>query len=134
MSSARLASRHQKNYPDNYLVVCYERLFSQPKETMQEICSFIGETYHPQMLNHGEIEKHSAENPPALLKQDLHFINSHAQQLMKYFGYGYDDLQLSPVEWISYGLAFPINLAALLVGKLGAELGQRELIQTELSV
>lgn len=134
LSSARLASQHQKRYPDKYLVVCYERLFSHPQECMQEICDFIGEAFHPQMLVHGEIESHSAEKPLVLLKQDLHFIHSHARQLMKYFGYGYGDLQLSHTEWISYGLTFPINLAALLVGKIGAELGQRELIQTELNV
>jgi len=134
LSSARLASRHQKNYPGKYLIVCYEQLFSQPKQTMQEICEFIGETFHPQMLTHGEIEAHATEQPPPLGKQDLHFIHSHTQHLMKYFGYEYDNLQLSRLEWLLYGLMFPTNLAALLIGKISTQLGQRELIRTELSV
>lgn len=134
LSSARLASCHQKLYSKQYLVVCYEQLFSSPESTMREICDFLGETFYPQMLSYGEIETHSAGKQYGLLKRDLHFIRSYAQQPMKYFGYGYDDLQLSWREQILYGLALPINLAALLAGTLGAGLGQREIIQTELSL
>jgi hypothetical protein len=101
---------------------------------MHEICNFLGETFSPQMLSHGKIETHSADKQKTLLKQDLHFIYSHAQQSMKYFGYGCDDLRLSWQERILYSLALPINLTAFLAGTLGAGLGQRELIKSELSV
>jgi hypothetical protein len=134
LSSARLASRHQKLYPTQYLVVCYEQLFSQPEQTMRQICDFLGEQFFPQMLNVGEIEAHSPVAQQVLLNRDLRFIHSHTRQLMKYFGYGYDDLRLSWQESVLYGLALPINLAALLAGTLGARLGQRELFQTELSL
>jgi hypothetical protein len=53
---------------------------------------------------------------------------------MKYFGYGYDNLQLSRYERILYGLTLPINIATLLAGTIGAGLGQREIIQTEMSL
>jgi hypothetical protein len=134
LSSARLASRHQKLYPKQYLIVCYEQLFAFPERTMREVCDFLGETFYPQMLTHGEIESHSADRQHGLLKRDLHFIHSFAQEPMKYFGYGYDDLQLSRYERILYGLALPINLATLLAGTIGAGLGQREIIQTEMSL
>jgi hypothetical protein len=101
---------------------------------MREICDFLGEMFYPQILMHGEIETHSANKQNSLLKRDLHFIHSHTQQLMNNFGYGCDNLQLSWQEKFLYGLVLPINLATLLAGTLGAELGQREIIQTELSL
>jgi hypothetical protein len=134
LSSARLANRHQKLYPKQYLVVCYEKLFAEPEQTMCEICNFLDETFYPQMLAYGEIKTHSPQKQHDLLKRDLYFIRSHAQESMKYFGYRYDDLQLSWREQVLYGLALPINLATLLAGRLGAGLGQREIIQTELSL
>ena len=133
LSSARLASRHQKLYPKRYLVVCYEQLFAHPEQTMREICDFLGETFYPQMLAVESIEAHSADKQQILLKRDLHFIYSHARQLMKYFGYDCNDLGLSRQDWILYELALPINLLALLAGTLGAGLGQRELFQMELN-
>jgi hypothetical protein len=134
LSSARLASRHQKLYPKQYLIVFYEKLFADPEQTMRAICNFLDETFYPQMLEYGEIAAHLAEKQHGLLKRDLYFIHSYAQESMKYFGYGYNDLQLSRREQILYGLSLPINLAALLAGTFGAGLGQREIIQPELSL
>ena len=132
LRSARLASRHQRFYPRQYLVVTYEKLFAHPEQTMREICAFLGETFSAEMLKYGQIEAHSTDKRKILPIWDQHFIHLHTRQWMKYFGYGRDDPQLSWQEQIMYGLALPINLAALLAGTLGAGLGQHELIQSEL--
>jgi hypothetical protein len=134
LSSARLASSHQRLYPKQYLVVYYEQLFSYPERTMREICDFLGETFYDDMLMYGEIKAHSTDKQKILLNRDLRFIRSYAWQMMKFFGYGYGHLQLSWQERILYGLTLPINLAALLAGTLGAALGQRKLIKRELSL
>lgn len=50
LASASLAVRHLRSYPYQYKVVRYEALVSSPVETLQGICEFLGEEYHPQML------------------------------------------------------------------------------------
>ncbi len=134
LSSARLASRHQQLYPTQYQVVFYEQLFDRPDQTLREICNFLDEPFEPQMLKVGEIEAHAAGTGRPLVKRDLHFIHTHAGQPMNHFGYGYAEQRLSWREWLLYRLALPVNLAALLAGTLGSGLGQRELIQKELSL
>jgi hypothetical protein len=48
--SARLASRLARARPENVKVVRYEWLASEPDVALQEICEFIGEPYHADML------------------------------------------------------------------------------------
>jgi hypothetical protein len=50
LSSLRLAERNRAKYPDRYMIVRYEMLATQPKETLRTICDFIGEEYTPLML------------------------------------------------------------------------------------
>jgi hypothetical protein len=51
LSSLNLARRHQERYPDQYMIVRYETLASEPEKTLHEICAFIGEEYTPVMLS-----------------------------------------------------------------------------------
>ncbi len=37
---------------ERYLEIRYERLVSEPEETLQRICGFLGEEFDPAMLNH----------------------------------------------------------------------------------
>jgi hypothetical protein len=50
VASIALAERNRARYPGRYMIVRYESLATQPEETLQEICSFIGEAYSPAML------------------------------------------------------------------------------------
>lgn len=50
LASARLAMRHQRRYPDRYLITRYETLVGQPAHTLQQICAFIEEPYVGEML------------------------------------------------------------------------------------
>ena len=47
LGSAFLAQRNQERYPDGYQVVRYETLVSQPKETLHQVCAFLGEVDIP---------------------------------------------------------------------------------------
>ncbi|MFW5942038.1 MAG: sulfotransferase family protein [Chloroflexota bacterium] len=38
--------------PARYLEVRYEDLVARPAETVREVCDFLGETFHPAMLDH----------------------------------------------------------------------------------
>lgn len=48
--SIGLAQRNLRRYPDNYLIVRYESLATQPEETVRAVCTFLGEDYEPGML------------------------------------------------------------------------------------
>lgn len=48
--SVGLAKRNLRKYPQQYKLVRYETLVSQPEATLGEVCSLIGEDYDPAML------------------------------------------------------------------------------------
>jgi hypothetical protein len=50
LRAIRHGQRNLKRYPDNYRIVRYESLASNPEDTLREICAFIGEDYAPEML------------------------------------------------------------------------------------
>jgi hypothetical protein len=50
LSSASLARNNQQRFPDQYMLIRYETLTTNPGGTLQEICTFIGEEYVPTML------------------------------------------------------------------------------------
>lgn len=52
--------------PETYLEVKYENLISRPKETMEDICTFLGETFSDQILNPNTLK---GGLPPALFGQ-----------------------------------------------------------------
>lgn len=48
--SVGLAKRNLKKYPEQYKIIRYETLVSQPEATLREICTFLGEDYDSVML------------------------------------------------------------------------------------
>jgi len=48
--SARVAKRNQQRYPDNYRIVRYETMVSEPESALKDICEFLNEEYSPSML------------------------------------------------------------------------------------
>lgn len=48
--SARAARRHATTYPDRYLVVRFEDLVADPRETMEHVCRFVGVDFAPSMM------------------------------------------------------------------------------------
>jgi hypothetical protein len=48
--SVDLAERNQQRYSGSYLTVHYEKMVTEPEQTLHLICDFLGETYTPDML------------------------------------------------------------------------------------
>jgi hypothetical protein len=51
LRSARLARRNALRYVDRYKIVRYESLVSDPKRTLDDVCTFVGENYSSAMLS-----------------------------------------------------------------------------------
>ena len=49
--------------PDRYLEVRYERLVQDPQPVLEEICSFLGETFQPAMLDHVQLARRIGPGP-----------------------------------------------------------------------
>jgi hypothetical protein len=113
--SVGLARRNQKRYPDNYLLVRYESLITQPEETLRQICDFLGESFVPEMVAMiGEEDTAVSPTAPSLAKQEIAFTQSVARRYMLAFGYRLTKPQLSPRDWVQfYLLDWPANLATL---------------------
>lgn len=56
--SLRLAERHRRTHPDGYLIVRFEDLVADPETTLREVCRFLGEPFHPAMMEMGEAPTH----------------------------------------------------------------------------
>lgn len=50
LSSIYAARRNMRKYPENYMILRFEDLVSDPENTCRKICEFIGEEYDPVML------------------------------------------------------------------------------------
>ena len=57
LSSAALGKKYQAKYPDQYKVIRYETMVTQPQSTMKEICSFLGVKYEPAMIELKDIPR-----------------------------------------------------------------------------
>jgi len=51
LESARLAEEYQNKYGENYKIVKFEDMVLQPKETLEDICLFIGIEFDNSMLD-----------------------------------------------------------------------------------
>jgi len=131
--SAGLAIRNQKMYPDRYKVVSFERMVSQPEETLRDVCSFLDEMYDPAMLMLEGIprfQKVSAsqakpvESPLSVeyigryhklvSKKDIAFIQMVSRQDMLAHSYPLEPIRLALVERIHfYAIDCPVNLLSM---------------------
>jgi len=48
--AAKLHYKYQKQYPENYMLVSYERLVQKPGGAVKELCDFIGMPFNEKML------------------------------------------------------------------------------------
>lgn len=130
LTSASLAKKYQRRFPQSYRIVRYEALVSRPADTLRSICAFLGETYYPEMIEM-RAEKRFTKLPargsstPSPLSTDfiglyrqeltpfeIAFIQQRAGRLMKLFGY-----ELEPVQKTQPGTAFDWLLhSASLIG------------------
>jgi hypothetical protein len=49
--------------PGRYLEVYYERMVQEPKQTLERVCEFLDEPFHPDMLNHSRLARQIGPGP-----------------------------------------------------------------------
>lgn len=106
--SAELALVNVSRFPENYLVVQYEQLVTDPITVLESICDFIDEPFEPEMLAMGEAKQFKLEGGNSsygpresgeifstsvgryvsvLTPQQIRYIDRVAGELMTEFGY-----------------------------------------------
>jgi len=132
--SANLAKRNQDLYPGRYKILFYEALIASPEETLREVCAFIQEDFVPQMLTlegalrfgdedslgtglasdweRGVVEFNLA-NKGALSRREVAFMQGHAQNVLRRFGYQLSSVRFSPADMLLYYLDLPFSLARM---------------------
>lgn len=135
LSSVHLAERNRERYPQQYKVVRYEQLAAQPEETLREICTFIGESYAPEMLSmegastfrdEGGNSSYGQRKPgvistdsigrfqKVLSKAEIAFVQAHARDEMREMQYAPVPVAFAPHEQVLFTLAQrPFNIARL---------------------
>lgn len=129
LESVRLAGRNSQRYPDNYLVLAYERLVSRPEDTLREISEFVGEDYVPAMLTldgaigfgaktqagtSSELEtgvvEFQLDKLHAASPREVAFMQAFAKKEMSARGYKAQALRFSPFEFLLYyGMDWPVS-------------------------
>jgi hypothetical protein len=134
--SSRYALQNLEKYPNHYRVIKWENLLKDMDGTLQVICNFLEEEYHPEIIkmegleemglvehkdssNHfRQLEKKETSNSYQLSNNDRAFIFSHAKLEMQHFGYEVDKIQRSFIERIKFvGLDYPGYSAGVILRK-----------------
>jgi hypothetical protein len=118
--SGRLARRHMRRHPDNYLVVRYEDMVVHTEATLRHVCAFLDVDFVPDMLvmpgapeRRGRLAARAGLGATAcplsvefigrfrqgVPADEVAFIQLHARRLMRAYGYDCDPPQLTRSEW-----------------------------------
>jgi hypothetical protein len=147
LRSAHLASSNSDRYPDQYLVVRYETLASDPEQTVRKICAFIGEPFEPTMFTMegatsfrdqgsnssygaravGEISTASIGRYRTVLSPtQIKFFDAVAGRRMRGFDYDRDDVPLSLREGLHFAaITLPLESARLAGWRVRSEFRSR---------
>lgn len=144
--STRLAEQHVRNYPQQYKIVRFEAMVTQPEATLREVCAFLGETFMPEMLSMAGAPQQrdrllqGADLIPGqcpvspnyiggyrgkVPQWELAFMQLYAGRKMKRYGYTPEPLALSLPERLRFALGTWPNQTARLVAWLMVEAGQQ---------
>lgn len=121
--SAMLAKRNQSKYPEQYKVIHYETLVTNPKTTLVETCEFLGEEFFIEMLrmqNETRFSKRETRDTeessgPLTTKyigcyrnrlhaREVAYIQKQTRALMTAFEYSIDPLYLSQMDYVRFHL------------------------------
>lgn len=124
LSSANLADRNLKRYPEHYKVVHYEALIGNREQTLRDICDFLGEEFLLSMLTMHEAirfgDKESQDNTRqfnhiSIADRDIVFTQEYAKQQILENGYSLKQVQLPLRDQFLFNfLDRPINLVSML--------------------
>lgn len=133
--SVSLAERNLRRYPEQYMIVRYETLVTEPEKTLREICAFLGEEFTPAMLtmegapdfrekvlrgaygNSGE-RLISTEFIGRFRRfvpgEEIAFMQAVAGKKMVAYGYALESIRFTPRERLKfYSSDWPLNLARM---------------------
>lgn len=123
LRSVELATRNQRRHPDGYLIVRYEVLAHHPADTLEAVCSFIGERLLPPMADVVPgLRFDTGDAPPAPAgaaastpsPADAAFVERYAGAALARFGYPRPRPRLTGRDRLAFGLAtWPLNRAAM---------------------
>lgn len=123
LHSAELTRRNQTQYPERYKVVRYESLMAQPEETLRDICSFLGESFMPEMVSQvatGEADGVSGSEPAGqtgarrMSNREVAFAQAYTRHHLLGFKYRLERTPLSLAERILFYLVdWPANRAGM---------------------
>lgn len=147
LASVELGERNQRRYPTQYRIVRYESLVLRPRETMAEVCRFIDEPFHENMLamdgaagfreqggnsSYGRREVGAISSDSigrfrdVLSPKQITFIDRAAAGPMQRMGYAAEGVKLPVSDLLRYSLADrPVNTGALIAWRLREGLLQR---------
>ena len=155
--SGRLAQRHARRHPENYLVVRFEDMVLRTEPTLRHVCAFLDVDFHTSMLDMpGAPERRDrlASRSAAITatttvgitttgsplssefigrfhdnvpRDELAFIQLHARRLMRTYGYATDPPRLSRAEWSRFVVVGWPNQAIRMVAWRGVEALQQRL-------
>lgn len=121
--SVRLGERHTRRYPDRYRFVRYEDLVQRPEDTLREVCAFLGEDFHPEMLGmpgaaqrRDKLIARSTERPEGspvsteyigrfrgrVPPLEVKFLQVHTRGPMRRHGYAPDPVRCTAGEWVRF--------------------------------
>lgn len=142
LDSVAMGERHQRRHPDRYRLVRYETLVHAPEPTLRELCAFIGEPYHEDMLAMAGASRfrddggNSSYGPrtvgvisadsigrfrEVLTPRQIAFIDRAAAGPMARHGYAPEPLRLAPADRLRFSFADrPVNTGALLAWRARA--------------
>ena len=128
--SSQLALSNLKHFPQRYMVVHCERLFSDPETTLRDVCDFLGEDFYPEMLMVAGLADMGVKVPEQFVKREQaadskkrqvpnmlslterSFIQSQVRSEMSVFGYPNVNQRLPFASALKYAfLDYPMNLA-----------------------
>ncbi len=119
--SAMLAQKNQSKYPEQYKVIRYETLVTNPNTTLYETCEFLGEEFFIEMLrleNEARFAKNESDDAEEtsdplttkyigcyrnkLLPSEVAYIQNQARDLMRAFQYPLDPIRFSLSERVRF--------------------------------
>jgi Sulfotransferase family len=134
--SMRLAERNERRHAGAYTVVRFEDLVTRTEQTLRDVCWFVGEAYHPDMMRMtGTPERRrrlearagvGAGEPPlssrfigsfreAMSAQDIAFMQLHGRRHMRRRGYSLERIGLSATQWLRLlATTWPAELTRML--------------------
>ena len=134
LASLELAQRNSARFPQQYMIVRYETLASEPEATLRQICDLIDEPYTPEMLTMDNAGSFSGSNSSydldrprgvistdsigryhqVLSKRQIAFMQTYASHGMDAMNYQIDALSLNWTDRLALTLGdVPLNRARM---------------------